>query len=227
MTLVEIMVSMALGVVVIGTATWFLFEGTKASYKSMANVENSIQQWGLATKLQIDGKIANLITVINSADKSTWLVNGGDPIVIGVEDNDPATGLKRGKMLVLSKSQLLEGVDTKLITDIIVYYYTGNNTDFNGTLKRYPKDVRGTFKVTAPKDGAGNLKSVAQLVRENIDTFTGDPALVQDKLTSIAPGGPFAQLNSSNNASIALIRQENSIGKVVNQNLTEVSINLR
>jgi hypothetical protein len=226
MTLVEIVVSLGISTIILCTSTWFILEGTKASYKAMADVENSIQQWGLTTKLQVDGKIANMVTIINSADKTTWDINAGVPIVIGVEDNDPNTNLKRGKVLVLTKSKLVEGVDSKNITDIIFYYYTGNNLDYTGTLKRYPKDPSQTFKVTNPLDGTGKPKSVATLVQENIDTFTGIGAgVVQDNLTSIAAGGPFAQLGSSNNASIAFIRQETVRGTVKSQYLTEVSFN--
>jgi len=230
MTLVEVMFSLAIGVVTIGIATWFVYEGTKASYKAMASVENSTQQWGLTTKLQVDGKIANMITILNSADKSTWASNAGIPIVIGVDDNNAANGLERGKALVLTKSVLVEGVDSKVITDMIFYYYTGSNLDYTGTLKRYPQNQQKTFKITAPRDSANQPKSVAQLVSENIDTFTSsDAGLVQDNLTCISPGGPFAQLGSSTNASIAFIRQQTApgTGTVLSQDLTEVSFNLR
>ena len=225
MTLVEVMVSMAVGVVVIGAATWFLFEGTKASYKAMANVENSIQQWGLATKLQIDGKIAGRVDILNSIDQTAWV--SGLPLVIPVDNGDPADLLERGKVLVLTKSQLKEGYDTKIITDMVVYYYVGGNLGYTGILKRFPQKAPDTFPITAPLDSAKNPKSVAQLVSENVDTITANAALVQDHLASIANNGPFAHFISPSNVSIALVRQETALGTVNSTTLTEVSFNLR
>ncbi len=231
MSLIEVMYAMAIGVFVIGTATWFIFEGMKASLKATNDVENSIQQWGLSAKLQIDGKVANGVTIFYSADQSTWQGSPALPVVIPVDDGNAANGLERGKVLVLTKTKLVQGFDTKLVTDIIFYYYTGGNLVATGTLKRYPgKDL--TFKVPAAQavDSSNKPKPVAQLVSDYYTTFTGSgAAVVQDKLVSIATDGPFAHFGDGNNASIALVREEtNGAGNIVkSSNLTEVSFNLR
>jgi len=225
MTLVEIMVAMAIGVVIIGAATWFTVEGTKASLRAMANVENGIQQWGLNTKLQIDSKIANGATIFASADTSTWV--GGLPVEVPV-DNGVAP-LERGKILVLTKSQLdSAGNPTAIITNMIFYYYTGGSLAATGTLKRYPPKAPDTYPISTPIDpGTGQPYTVAQLVSQSFSTLTGDAALVQDNLASIATKGPFAHLGSTKNVSIALVREETSGGTVKSSNLTEVSFNLR
>jgi len=229
MTLVEILVAMTIGVFVIGAATGFLYEGMKSSYQAMAKVENSIQQWSMATKLQIDGKVANNVTIFKSADKSLWDVSGL-PIVVGIDDGTPP--LERGKILVLTKTRLVQGVDSGVVTDMVYYLYTGTNfTPATGTLKRCPKDPTKTFQVTTAMalDGAGKPKTVAQLVSDNFAALNGlDLVLVQDHVRSIDPNGPFAHLGSLGNAGIALIREETDGGNVVkSSNLCEVSFNLR
>jgi len=226
MTLVEVMIAMTIGVIVISAAVGFLLEGTKASYQAMANVENSIQQWGLDTKLQIDSKIANGVVIFASADTSTWV--GGRPIEVLV-DNGIAP-LERGKILVLTKSDLdSSGNPTPVIKSMIFYLFTGGNLAATGTLKRYPKKAPAAFDITAPYDsGTGLPKTVAQLVSENFSTLTGSGAeLIQDNLASIATNGPFAHLGSAKNVSIAVVREETTLGTVKNSNLTEVSFNLR
>jgi prepilin-type N-terminal cleavage/methylation domain-containing protein len=229
MTLVEIMVSLAVGVIVIGAATWFITEGMKASYKATANVENSIQQWGLATKLQIDGKIASNVTIFASADQTKWDA-AGLPVVVGIDDGTPP--LERGKILVLTKTNLVQGVDSGVVTDIVYYLFTGDNsTPATGTLKRCPRNPMKTFQVTTTMavDGAGKPKSVAQLVCDNFSALNGtDLGLVQDHVRSIDAKGPFAHLGSLGNASIALVREENDGGPVATSaNLSEVSFNIR
>ncbi len=229
MTLVEIMVAMAIGVAVIGVATGFLLEGTKAAYQAMANVENSIQQWGLDTKLQIDSKLANGVVIYASADQTTWV--GGLPVEVPVDDG--IAPLERGKILVLTRSALdSSGSPTAVINSMIFYYYTGNGGTSalaTGTLKRYKKAPE-VFVVSQPIDTTTGLpKTVAQLVSENFAELTGgsEVVLVQDHLASIATDGPFAHLGSTKNVSIAVVREETTLGTVKNSNLTEVSFNLR
>lgn len=222
MTLVEVMVSMALGVTVIGAATWFLFEGTKASYSAMAATENSIQQWGLSAKLQIDGKVANNATILASIEAI--------PAVdflreIPVDDGNPVPELERGNVLVFSKSALNEGEDSKVITDLIFYLYTPGTAPNLGTLKRTP--AKDTFQAFTALDGDGKPKSVAQLVEENLSTLLSLSVLVQDHVVAVAPNGPFAHIGSIGNVSIALVREETALGKIKSSNLTEVSFNLR
>ena len=229
MTLVEIIVAMTIGVIVISAATGFLYEGMKTSLQAMAKVENSIQQWSLATKLQIDGKIANNVTIFASADQATWDL-AGLPIVVGIDNGIPP--LERGKILVLTKTQLVQGVDSGVVTDMVYYLFTGNNsTPATGSLKRCPKDPMKTFPVTTTMalDGLGKPKSVAQLVSDNFSALNGtDLVLVQDHVRSIDPNGPFAHLGSLGNAGIALIREETEGGNIVkSSNLSEVSFNLR
>lgn len=225
MTLVEIMVSMTLGVFVIGAATWFLFEGTKASYSAMASTENSIQQWGLSAKLQIDGKVANGATIMAAVEETP----AADYLrVIPVDDGNPLPELERGKVLVFSKTKLQEGVDTNVITDLIFYLYTPGIDAKLGTLKRAP--ATGTLqdgKDFTSLDNAGKPKSTPQLVDENLTSFLAQAAVVQDHVVSVAPNGPFAHIGSIGNVSIALVREETALGKIKSSNLTEVSFNLR
>ncbi len=231
MTLVEVMVAMSIGVAVFSMAVGLLFQGTKASYQAAANVENSMQQWGLAAKLQIDGKVADGITIFRSADTATWVA--GLPVEVPVDNGNAADGLERGKILVLTKCERdASGLETQIITDMIFYLYTGGggtSAAATGTLKRYPKKAPETFPVTPAmaKDSSNNPKTVAQLVSENFLTFTGGAELVQDNLVSVATDGPFAHFGNGKNASIALVREETALGKVKNSNLTEVSFNLR
>lgn len=224
MTLIEVMVAGSIGVIVLGAATWFTLEVMRASYKSMADLENGIQQWGLSTKLQIDGKIAGGATIFETADVASpeYLVQ------VPMDNGNAADGLERGKVLVLSKSIIdAAGTTTNVVSDLVFYLYTPGTAPDYGTLKRYPKKAPDTFKVTSPLDGAGKPKTIRTLVDENLGTFLADAAVVQHHVSSVAGNlGPFAHFVNPNNVSIALVRMER-VGKVEQQNLTEVSFNLR
>jgi hypothetical protein len=228
MTLPEVLIAGAIGTGIVGAATWFLVEGARSSYKAMASVEDSVQQWALTTKLQIDGKVANGVSIFLGADPSIPLEYLK---IIPVDDNISANGLERGRVLVLTKSKLNQGLDTGVITDLIFYLYTpGASTapgQLTGTLKRY-KNAPLTFKVPDPLDGAGKAKTVSAIVDEYIDTLTGtNLVVVQDHVASLANAvGPFGSFGSGNHVSIALVREETKGNQVVS-NLTEVSFNLR
>lgn len=228
MTLLEVLVAMFIGVFVIGTATWFMVEGTRASFQAMAKVNNGVDQWGLATKLQVDGKVASGATIFLSADKTTWTPGTPAlPVEVGVDDGNAANGLERGKILVLTKTQLNQGTDTKVVTDMIFYVFTNASPTATGILKRYPAKWPNTFAVTDPLDDKSNPKTVAALLAENFDTFMANAADVQDNLLALATNGPFAHFGAVNNVNIALLREETASGNVKNSNLSEVSFNLR
>lgn len=228
MTLVEVLVSAFIGVFVIGTATWFMVEGTRATLQGMAKTNNGIEQWGVSTKLQVDGKLANGAVIFLSADKATWTPGTPPlPVEVPVDDGNGLNGLERGKILILTKSKLNEGADTKVITDMIFYLYTGGSLVANGTLKRFPEKAPDTFQVTDPLDGNGNPKTVAALLAEYFDHFNSSAVVVQDHLVTPATNGPFAHFGAINNVDIAFFREETSSGNVKNSNLSEISFNLR
>ncbi|MFT3870628.1 MAG: prepilin-type N-terminal cleavage/methylation domain-containing protein [Nibricoccus sp.] len=226
MTLVEVMVAASLGVVVLGVAAGFTFAFMRASYKSMADIENGIQQWGLSAKLQIDGKIADGSTIFQSATQGTpeYLVT------VPIDNGIAADGLERGKVLVLSKSIIdSAGVTTNVISDLVFYLYTPGTAPEYGTLKRFPAKAPDTFSVPVGQrlDGTGAPQTVRALVNQNINTFLGGAATIQKHVMSVAGNkGPFAHFGNTNNVSIALVRIETS-GTLETRNLTEVSFNLR
>lgn len=225
MTLPEVLISAALGAVIVGAATWFLLQGTKISYAAMVDVENGIQQWGLTTKLQIDGKVANGVTVlasVDTADIPNYLR------VVPIDDGDKNNGLERGKVLVLTKSQLNQGVDTGIITDLVFYLYTPGSAPNYGTLKRYPAKAPATFKINSADavNADGTPRSVVTLVGNNYNTLVGGAVVVQDHVIALSSNGPFGSFGDGRHVSIALVR-EDKVGNVVRSNLTEVSFNLR
>lgn len=223
MTLVEVLIAASAGLIVAGAATWFTLECTRISYTAMSQVENGVQQWSMATKLQIDGGVANGATIVIDAIPSSPNYLS----VVPVDDGNKDNGLERGSVLILSKSQLNQGVDTKIITDLIIYVYTPG-AGSTGTLKRFPGSAPTTFPVTDPLDAKGLPKTVVALVDENITNITANLKLVIDKVTTVAGAdkGPFACIGNSQHVTTALVRNE-TVGSKSTSTLTEVSFNLR
>lgn len=70
-TLSETLIAMSLGVVVAGSATWFLVQGTRISLKTTAASTNDLAEWGILTSITVDSKVANGMVMYPQFDKTT------------------------------------------------------------------------------------------------------------------------------------------------------------
>lgn len=70
-TLVEIMIASAIGLVLCGTAAWFVVEGTRISLKTAASSTNDLAEWGIFAGMTVDSKTANGMIMYPTFDKAT------------------------------------------------------------------------------------------------------------------------------------------------------------
>lgn len=94
-TLVEVMISSAISLLVVGGALWIMFAGVKTSAKTTNLIVNDLAQWGIASRLWIDSRIANGITIYEdteTANVERWLrsvVNDrGNFVVFSLSDTN-------------------------------------------------------------------------------------------------------------------------------------------
>ncbi|MDA7916609.1 prepilin-type N-terminal cleavage/methylation domain-containing protein [bacterium] len=62
-TLVEVLIASSVSLLVITGALWVMFAGVKSSAQSTNTIVNDLTQWGIASRLWIDSRIANGITI--------------------------------------------------------------------------------------------------------------------------------------------------------------------
>lgn len=94
-TLVEVMISSVVSLFVVAGALWVMFAGVKTSAKSTNAIVNDLAQWGIASRLWIDSRIANGITIYKDteiANVERWLrsvVNDrGNFVVFSLSDTN-------------------------------------------------------------------------------------------------------------------------------------------
>jgi hypothetical protein len=74
-TLVEILIAAAASLLVVGGALWVMIAGVRTSARSTNTIVNDLTQWGIASRLWIDSRIANGITIYadsNAANVKRW-----------------------------------------------------------------------------------------------------------------------------------------------------------
>jgi len=144
-TLVELLIATSISVIVCGMATYFLFEGLRASLKTSAIYTNDMTQWGLTNRLLIDTKLANCIEIFQD-NSTTTLTNAA--ILIG---GSPAGGVDPGSFgnfIVLALGAETAGTSTMAYSSLYGYYYSpslakedGVNTFAAQTLYRFQYTV--------------------------------------------------------------------------------------
>lgn len=126
-TLVEIIVAMMVGAIVLGIATYFLYEGLRASLKTSAIYTNDMTQWGLTNRLLIDTKLANNIEVFTD-NSATTLAAAATANSSGIPAGGVPEGsfgnfivLALGNMVVISST-----VQQYQYSSLYGYYYDPN-----------------------------------------------------------------------------------------------------
>lgn len=75
-TLVEILIASSASLLVVGGALWLIISGVRSSARSTNAIVNDLTQWGIASRLWIDSRIANGITIYEDTQASNvkrWL----------------------------------------------------------------------------------------------------------------------------------------------------------
>lgn len=176
-TLVEVMIAMALSLLVGGGALWLVVAGVRSSTLATSGAINDLSQWGIASRLWVDARIANGITIYPSyttAQVERWLrrvVNDG------------------GNFMVFSLS---DAVDNHTSYSKITGYYfvpTSSSVPATGTIYRFDYVVSSTdqasFKTLEDilKDNRTAIMASAKIVASNVNTFmtttvvSGSPAV--------------------------------------------------
>lgn len=176
-TLVEVMIAMGLSLLVGGGALWLVLAGVRSSTLATSGAINDLSQWGIASRLWVDARIANGITIYPSyatADVERWLrrvVNDG------------------GNFMVFSLS---DAVDNHTVYSKITGYYftpTASGIPAKGTIYRFDYLVssadQASFKPLEDilKDNRSAIMASAKIVASNVNTFmtttvvTGSPAV--------------------------------------------------
>jgi hypothetical protein len=176
-TLVEVMISMALSLLVGGGALWLVVAGVRSSTLSTAGAINDLSQWGIASRLWVDARIANGITIYPSYTTThveRWLrrvVNDG------------------GNFMVFSLSDAVE--DDTRYSKLTGYYFvpTSSSIPATGTIYRFDYTVSSTDQASFKniedilKDNRTAIMASAKVVASNVSTFmttsvvTGSPAV--------------------------------------------------
>ena len=94
-TLVEVLIAASVSLMVTSGALWLIVQGTRTSAASANAIANDLTQWGVASRLWIDSRIANGITIYADADAANvkrWLRavvrDRGDFVVFSLSDTD-------------------------------------------------------------------------------------------------------------------------------------------
>ena len=168
-TLTELLIAMTISVVLCGMATYFLFEGLRASLKTSAIYTNDMTQWGLTNRLMIDTKLANNIEIF--ADNSSATLTAAATYT----NNTPAGGVAKGtfgNFIVLALGAMAEVSTTQQqyqYSSLYGYYYNPTAK----TLSRFQyavsaSDSQQSTYNTSTGQVSGGLEAI---VKEHLGDF--------------------------------------------------------
>lgn len=166
-TLVEVMISASVSLLVTGGALWLLVAGVRSSTLATSGAVNDLTQWGIASRLWVDARIANGITIYEgytTAKVERWLrrvVNDG------------------GNFMVFSLSSQESNSVLASYSKITGYYFTptANTTPATGTIYRFDYTVSSADQSSNKplddilKDNRTAIMASAKVVATNITTF--------------------------------------------------------
>jgi prepilin-type N-terminal cleavage/methylation domain-containing protein len=163
-TLVEVMVSSALSLLVVGGALAFLIIGVRSSALATSGSINDLAQWGIASRLWVDARIANGISIYQdytAANVERWLrrvVNDG------------------GNFMVFSLSTPV-GNQTRY-TKLTGYYFipTASGVPATGTVYRFDYDVSSADQTA--------FTPLEDILRNNRTAIMASATVVADDVTT-------------------------------------------
>ena len=182
-TLVEVMVAMGLSLLLGTGALWLVVAGVRSSTLSTSGAINDLSQWGIASRLWVDARIANAITIYPSytdTQVERWtrrVINDG------------------GNFMVFTLSDAVDNHTS--YTKITGYYFTPTSSSVpaTGTIYRFDYLVssadQASFKSLEDilKDNRTAIMASAKVVASNVNTFM---------TTSVVSGSPATTTTLAN-----------------------------
>jgi prepilin-type N-terminal cleavage/methylation domain-containing protein len=173
-TLSEVLIAMSIGVVILGTATWFMIEGARVSMKTTNNSINDLSQWSIFTAISVDSKVANGMEVYRTFTSADL--------------NDSTKRLdkdQRGNVLILTRSHQ-EGNSRQATYDQITgYIYSATTKNLRKFVYIVPPSEKGDPATNTPP------ATLEQILVNNLTTFS--PRSIADNVhvPDSAWGGVF------------------------------------
>lgn len=165
-TLVEVLIASSVSLMVVTGALWVMFAGVKTSAQTTNTVVNDLTQWGIASRLWIDSRIANGITIYE------------DTQVKNVERWLRAVVNDRGNFVVFSLSATNGSGKT--------YYSRLSGYVFDSTQRK-------VFRFDYPVTGADQTANtpLEDILNNNRDDIIATYVTVADSVDAIDSSGVF------------------------------------
>lgn len=184
-TLVELMISTAIGCAFCAAAVWFLVEGTRISLKTASSSTNDLAEWGIFSALTIDSKVANGMFMYPDFAKAT-ISNPANEL------DDQSTDRKTGNVMILTKSSYSPGTETTFIERVTGYVFSPSQ----GALKSF------TFITTDAERGA--TVTLEAILENHFDTITTTTIATNLAANSFGTTGKAFLCRSKKNRSAVL-----------------------
>ncbi|MGC4074993.1 MAG: prepilin-type N-terminal cleavage/methylation domain-containing protein [Nibricoccus sp.] len=203
-TLSEVMVAMTIGAAIAGTATWFMVEGARISYKTTNTSINDLSQWSIFTAISVDTKVANGMAIYASFLQ---------PDI--ADDTKRLNKDQRGQVLILTRSHQDQN-SKKSVYDLITGYVYASSTK---TLRKFQ------YVVTAAEQGA-NPATLEEILNNNYTNFTFTK--VATDLTAVDSAGVFL-VRQKGQSGILTVESAQGSGnaQVISKKLIEASFFIR
>lgn len=183
MTLVEVMVALTLSVIIMGAATYFIVQGTRAALRTTSSTENDLVQWSISSRLQVDSKLANGAVVYRDLTSSN------------IELSQRCSSGTRGNLLVLSLASSPNGSRASSYERITGYLFDPDDR----VLRKFEHEVS-----SADRAAATDLETI---IKDNMADFT--LTVVARNVDTLDTDGPFINRDLTNrnvNAAAATFR---------------------
>lgn len=184
-TLVEIMISSAIGCAFCAAAVWFLVEGTRISLKTASSSTNDLAEWGIFSALTIDSKVANGMFMYPDFIKAT-LANSANEL------DDQSTDRKTGNVMILTKSVYSAATETTYVEQVTGYVFNPSQ----GALK--------TFTFVTSTDERAPTVTIEEILENHFDTITLTTIATNLTAKSFGTTGKAFLCRSKNNRSAVL-----------------------
>jgi hypothetical protein len=177
-TLAEILMGLGISSFVVGGGLWLLVAGLKTSTRTTNTTLNDLSQWGIASRLWIDSRIANGISIYadnSNANVERWLRKLVD---------------QRGNFIVFSLSST-DGNSRTYYTKISGYYYSPSAE----TISRFDYDV--------PAADQTDNKTLEQILSNRRDAIMATYDVVARNVDLTHAGGLFICRTAGTAASLS------------------------
>ena len=202
-TLVEILIGSSVSLLVVGASLWLMFEGVRSSTRSTNNSVNDLTQWGIASRLWIDSRIANGITIYEDNEETN--LKRWERAVVG----------DRGNFIVFSLSDT-DASNKTFYTKISGYYYSA------GTQKVYRLD----YDVTSADQNSN--QTLEQILVNRRDDIIKTYDLIASDIDEVNTDGVFLCRTAGTAASFnGIVSQGDEANKTIREKTIEATFYVR